>query len=348
MRQSGISYKVQHLLDSLVHDKKSADSIPSASDSLAASQTEYVVKRLKEGISKEKLTLYLLGIEGAVVPLPLVPQNYQCQSGKIRSFVEWCFPESSRMYGVIKRTAENLPALREALNAPKIDKDRVCTLFTDHICEIEATKGVRPFYYTELMDLIMEKGFELGIWHSYIFQDAAMAIKEWGAQGQTRTRVAIWSICPVAVTKALLRHSDYGDLTHYVLEYFDPSVAGSAFELSTYMSIRRQLERRFAPFASDINILFVTSSSNGAVAANASNAIDATFLSMRPFNNPLTLDTLHGIDIATVSSFYQLRGGSVSYPLLCAEAREYMDGRAQAKAIKEKAQLSSEKEKRKI
>ncbi|EKF32678.1 hypothetical protein MOQ_003467 [Trypanosoma cruzi marinkellei] len=347
MKQSGVSYNVQQLLNSLVNDKKSADSVSNALDSLAVSQTKFVVRRLREGISGGALTIYLVGIEGAVVPLPLVPQNYQSRAGKIRDFVKWCFPDSLRLCGVMRKAAEHLPALREALDAPKIDRDRVCTLFTDHICEIEATKGVRPLYYTELMDVIMESSFERGIFRSYIFQDAAMAIKEWGARGQTRTRVAIWSLCPIGVTKALLRHSDYGDLTHYVVEYFDPSVVGSALELSTYMSIRRQLEKHFAPFVSDINIVFITSSSNGAVAANASNAMDATFLSMRPFNEPLTLDTLHGIDIATVSSFYQLRGGSVSYPLLCAEAREYMDSAAHLKAIKEEERLELEKKMRK-
>ncbi|RNE99730.1 hypothetical protein TraAM80_08018 [Trypanosoma rangeli] len=323
MKQAQVGYKVQNLLNDLVQNPKREDEIASVSTSLAESQTEFVMRRRRSLLGEDKVTVYLLGMEGTVAPLPLISQVLQWQSDNLRPFVYSHFPGDAAVRKIIEKAAEGLPALRKALDEPQVDKDQVCTLFTNHIIgELETTKGSYPSYYTEFMELMMEDGFERELLHSNLFQDAAIEIREWGSPRQKKTFVAIWSLCPTVTAKMLLYHCSYDDLLPYVVECFDPRSVGSMLEPSTYLTIRRRLEKMLSYSTGDINIIFATDSSNGAVAANASGAVDATFISVRPFNNPLTLDTLSGIDVATFSSFHQLRGGGVSYPLLCAEARE--------------------------
>ncbi|ESL09992.1 hypothetical protein TRSC58_02280 [Trypanosoma rangeli SC58] len=322
MKQAQVGYKVQNLLNDLVQNAKREDEVVSVSASLAESQTEFVMRRRRSLLGEDKVTVYLLGMEGTVAPLPLISQVLQWQSDNVKPFVYSHFPGDAALCKIMEKAAEGLPSLRRALNEPRVDKDQVCTLFTNHIGELDTAKGSYPSYYTEFMGLMLEDGFARELLHSNLFQDAAIEIREWGSPRQKKTFVAIWSLCPTATAKMLLRHCSYDDLLPYVVECFDPRSVGSMLEPSTYLTIRRRLEKMLLYSTGDINIIFATDSSNGAVAANASGAVDATFLSVRPFNNPLTLDTLSGIDVATFSSFHQLRGGGVSYPLLCAEAKE--------------------------
>ncbi|RNF25986.1 uncharacterized protein Tco025E_01773 [Trypanosoma conorhini] len=328
MKQAVVGYKVQNLLNFLVENPQLKDEVIGISEPLAATQTEFVMRRRRSLQDEDAITVYLLGMEGTVAPLPLVSQVLQWQAENIKAFVHSHFPGDADLCGIIGRASQCLPPLRKALNATQVDKDEVLSLFIDHIDALESAKVPYPSYYSELLEMVLEDGFTSEVLHSKLFQDAAISIKEWGSPRQQQTFVAICSICPTATARMLLRYCSYDDLSPYVFDYFDQRSVGSMIEPHTYLTIRRRLEKSLSRISSEINVVFITDSSNGAVAANASGAADATFFSVRPFNKPVTLDTLFVLDAATISSFHQLRGGGVSYPLLCAEARECNSRRA--------------------
>ena len=128
-----------------------------------------------------------------------------------------------------------------------------------------------------LQGKIWKQGYVDGILKSQVFADVAPAFERWDRAG---LQVGIFSSGSVLAQKLLFAHTEAGDLTRFIVDYFDTTV-GSKTEVQSYRRIATSLglTTKEVMFISDVV---------GELAA-ASGAGMQTLLCVRPGNQPQSL-----------------------------------------------------------
>jgi enolase-phosphatase E1 len=169
--------------------------------------------------------VYLLDIEGTVAPLTLTSgQLFPYARAHLRAFLETHAQDAA--------VREDL-ALLAGENRAETDPAMPCRL--DEVSAAGSEDGTRfrmgaYLYLLWLMDQdrkstalkslqgrIWKTGFESGELKSTLFADVPEALERWARAG----KVAIYSSGSVEAQKLLFRHSNYGDLTPLISNYFD-------------------------------------------------------------------------------------------------------------------------------
>lgn len=125
-----------------------------------------------------------------------------------------------------------------------------------------------------LQGKIWERGYRDGILKAPLFDDVVPNLKRLRAKG---IRIAIFSSGSVLAQKLLFAHTETGDYTDLIEQYFDTGV-GSKVSSSSYGEIARQLE------LSPKEVVFVSDVANELAAAR--DAGMSTLLCLRPGNQP--------------------------------------------------------------
>ena len=125
-----------------------------------------------------------------------------------------------------------------------------------------------------LQGKIWRQGYLEGTLKSQVFADVAPALERWHAAG---LRISIFSSGSVLAQQLLFAHTDAGDLTKFIDDYFDTNV-GKKAEAESYRKIAAamNLEPRQILFISDVV----------AELEAAKEAGMKTLLSIRPGNSP--------------------------------------------------------------
>jgi enolase-phosphatase E1 len=134
-----------------------------------------------------------------------------------------------------------------------------------------------------LQGKIWEQGYKDGTLRAPVFTDVPSAMERWHNAGQ---RVNIFSSGSVLAQKLLFAHTDAGDLTRFIDDYFDTGV-GKKNEVESYLHIAAALSLVAA------EIHFISD-----VITELDAAADAgmkTFLSVRPGNPVQELSFRHSI-----------------------------------------------------
>lgn len=125
-----------------------------------------------------------------------------------------------------------------------------------------------------LQGKIWQQGYADGSLKAQTFADVAPALERWRRAG---LRISIFSSGSVLAQKLLFAHTEAGDLTKFISNYFDTSV-GSKTDVQSYRQIAAALD--LAPS----EVLFI--SDVVAELAAASGAGMQTLLCVRPGNHP--------------------------------------------------------------
>jgi enolase-phosphatase E1 len=139
------------------------------------------------------------------------------------------------------------------------DLDR---LSEEHAGDVEAPPLIEPYIYwlmdhdrkspalKSLQGKIWERGYRDGSLLATVFDDVPRAFERWSEAGQS---VNIFSSGSVLAQKLLFRHTNAGDLTKYLTEYFDTGV-GKKTERSSYdkIAVKLQLKSNEIHFVSDV------------------------------------------------------------------------------------------------
>lgn len=134
-----------------------------------------------------------------------------------------------------------------------------------------------------IQGMIWRAGFESGEIVSPVFDDVPSAMKRWKAADKT---IAIFSSGSVLAQRLLFKHTDHGDLTPLISNYFD-TTSGPKREQQSYTAIVEALT--LAP----AEVHFVSDIPEELDAARAAGL--QTSLSIRPGNAPLKGDPVHNI-----------------------------------------------------
>lgn len=139
-----------------------------------------------------------------------------------------------------------------------------------------------------LQGKIWRQGYVNGTLKSQVFDDVAPALKRWHAAG---LKIAIFSSGSVLAQQLLFAHTEAGDLTKFIDDYFDTNV-GKKGEAESYRKIAVALNLQ------PDEILFISD-----VVAELEAAKEAgmkTLLSIRPGNSPQNwVHAIHSFDVVS-------------------------------------------------
>lgn len=141
-----------------------------------------------------------------------------------------------------------------------------------------------------LQGKIWQEGYADGTLQAPVFPDVAPALARWRVEGLT---VSIFSSGSVLAQQLLFRHTEAGDLTQFINNYFDTGV-GSKVEAKSYRRIAQTLG------LSPGEILFVSDIVSELAAAREAGM--KAVLSIRPGNQPQELADQH----QSIQSFEEL------------------------------------------
>ncbi|MDQ3712033.1 MAG: acireductone synthase [Acidobacteriota bacterium] len=224
----------------------------------------------------------LLDIEGTTTPIDFVHQTlFPFARRRMAKFVEENFSlltdeikslKTEHEEDYVKEFDGNAPASIADYLKFLIDEDRKST----------ALKSVQG--------KIWRIGYESGELKSEVFADVPRAFTRWREQGKT---IAIYSSGSVLAQKLIFRHSNCGDLTAFIADYFDTNVGGKK-EPASYRKIAAAINFPAAEIA------FVSDLEAELDAAKAAGL--KTVLSIRKGNAPLDKQMSH----LTVKSFDEM------------------------------------------
>jgi enolase-phosphatase E1 len=128
---------------------------------------------------------------------------------------------------------------------------------------------------------LWQVGYESGELVSRMFGDVMPAFGRWKDGGKT---IAIYSSGSVLAQQLLFRHTEVGDLTPFISQFFDTNM-GAKRESESYQKIAEEMR------AEPSEILFVSDVVDELDAARSSGL--QTLLSIRPGNAEIESDTSH-------------------------------------------------------
>lgn len=219
----------------------------------------------------------LLDIEGTTTPISFVHETlFPYARERVGKFVETHFTtlayeinqlvdESSQDASYTMSVDTNEPGSIAAYLEHLIDQDRKST-------PLKSIQGQ-----------IWDEGFRSGEIIARVFEDVPTAMKRWTDTGKV---VAIYSSGSILAQKLLFAHTNYGDLTPFISNYF-ATTTGPKRETASYTAISEALG--IAP----AEILFLSD-----IPAELDAARDAgvgTTLSVRPGNNALEGEPAHTV-----------------------------------------------------
>lgn len=226
----------------------------------------------------------LLDIEGTTTPIDFVHRTL--------------FPFAKEHIG--KYVAEHFDHLRDEIIAVADEHahDREYTLPLDPTepgsvtayLEFQIDHDRKSTPLKSIQGMIWKEGYESGDLVSQVFDDVPAAFERWNADEK---RIAIYSSGSALAQKLIFTHSDRGDLSKFIDNYFDTNV-GRKREAASYRNIASELG------LDPGEILFVSDITQELDAARSAGM--QTALSVRPGNAEIDGDPNHRI----VSSFDEL------------------------------------------
>ena len=173
----------------------------------------------------------LLDIEGTTTPITFVHDTlFPYAKTHVGKFVETHFD-------ALKHEIEQLvdESAHDSTYTVPVDPTEPgsVTTYLEHLIEVD--RKSTPL--KSIQGKIWEAGYESGKLISVVFDDVQAAFERWHQAGRT---IAIYSSGSLLAQQLLFRHTNYGDLTPFISNYFDRTV-GAKREAESYAKIATEL-----------------------------------------------------------------------------------------------------------
>lgn len=203
----------------------------------------------------------LLDIEGTTTPIDFVHRTlFPFAKQRIGKFVETHF---SLLHDEINRLVEE-SATDETYTIP-VDPTEPGSIsaYLEHLIDVD--RKSTPLKSIE--GKIWKEGYGSGELKSVVFDDVPSGFERWKAADKT---IAIFSSGSVLAQELLFRHTDHGDLTPYISNYFDTNI-GAKGDPKSYAAIASELnlEPTEIVFVSDVVAELDAASNSGLIATLA-------------------------------------------------------------------------------
>ena len=219
----------------------------------------------------------LLDIEGTTTPIDFVYQVlFPFARHRLRAFLSEHRTDDDTRADIEQLTAENARDIEQGLSPPPIQTDSD-QAHSDSVAAYAAWLMDQDRKATPLKSLqgrIWEAGYRAGELRSQLFADVPPAFARWREAGRD---ICIYSSGSVLAQRLLFSHSEAGDLTHFIRDYFDTYI-GAKRDAASYRRIAASLD---CPAAEIVFVSDVVAELDAARTAGF-----ATRLCIRPGNPP--------------------------------------------------------------
>lgn len=211
----------------------------------------------------------LLDIEGTTTPIAFVHEVlFSYARANVRSFLDANFEADEVRADLALLRDEKAVDVNEGRYPASLDDvESVATYIEWLIARDRKSTGLKS-----LQGKIWQQGYEDGSLKSQVFPDVLPAFERWYEAG---LRICIFSSGSVLAQKLLFAHTEAGDLTRYISDYFDTNV-GAKGEAESYRKIASAMNFQAS------EILFISDVTRELEAA--SEAGMRVLLSIRPGN----------------------------------------------------------------
>ena len=193
----------------------------------------------------------LLDIEGATTPIDFVHQTlFSYARSNVKTFLQQNWDSNEVVVDREALRKEHECDLKEGQNPPPLatgSRDAQLDSLVEYINwlidrELKSirlkSKVLKSTALKSLEGKIWEQGYRDGALKSQVFPDVAPALERWHRAGLT---IGIFSSGSVLAQKLLFAHTEAGDLTPLVSNYFD-TTTGPKTDPESYRSIAAALE----------------------------------------------------------------------------------------------------------
>lgn len=189
------------------------------------------------------ISTILLDIEGTTTPIDFVYQIlFPFARARLKDFISRHKAEKD-VRAIIadlfeehaKDESAGLPALRYSDHLDEEEIEAIaayCHWLMDHDLKVTPLKT--------LQGKIWEEGYGSGELKGEVFADVAPGLRSWREQDK---RICIYSSGSVLAQKLLFAHTEQGDLTEFIQDFFDTKV-GHKTEPDSYRKIAERLRRQ--------------------------------------------------------------------------------------------------------
>ena len=242
---------------------------------------------MTERRDQQSIRVILLDIEGTTTPVDFVYKTlFPFARQRTRDFLaqNWSAPSLQPILTSFRE--ENLADRQNGLAPPvlaEVDPDTI-TAYVHWL--MDRDRKSTPL--KELQGLIWQAGYASGELLSAVYEDVPRALARWRRQGKT---ICIYSSGSVLAQKLLFSHTEAGDLSPYIRDYFDTHI-GAKREAESYRRIAAALQ---IPPAQLLFLSDITAELAAAVEAGLQ-----TLLCFRPGNAPpedaASYEAIHSFD----------------------------------------------------
>jgi enolase-phosphatase E1 len=228
-------------------------------------------------IPKMDASALLLDIEGTTTPIDFVYQVlFPYARARVKDFLANRLSNEAVRQVVAALHEENRLDIGRGLDAPRLSDRPDQSEMESVVAYVHWLMGQdrKSTPLKSLQGIIWEEGYQRGELRSMIFADVPRAFDDWRRNNKD---ICVYSSGSRLAQELLFRHTEAGDLTGFIRDYFDTNVGAKA-EAESYHKIARALGLRAA------EIVFVSD-----VTAELRAAREAglqTLLSVRPGNPP--------------------------------------------------------------
>ena len=224
-----------------------------------------------------QINALLLDIEGTTTPIDFVHKTlFPFAEANIDDYARKHFIEITDEISQLEIEHQN-----EESYAATFDRNSIESVANYLKFLISVDRKSKPL--KSLQGKIWQQGYESNELKSVMFADVPKAFERWKSAEKP---IAIYSSGSVLAQKLIFKHSNFGDLTQFISNYFDTNVGGKR-EVESYRKIADSMK------ISAENILFISDILPELDAAKSANF--QTSLAIRAGNAEITEQHLHRI-----------------------------------------------------
>jgi enolase-phosphatase E1 len=219
----------------------------------------------------------LLDIEGTTTPIAFVHEVlFSYARSQIRNYLAEHLDSSELQADLARLRQEHAEDVKQNLNPPGLIDDPREAKIDSLVAYVNwlIDRDRKSTGLKSLQGKIWRQGYLDGTLKAQLFADVAPALKRWHRAG---LKISIFSSGSSLAQKLLFAHTEAGDLTKFISNYFDTAV-GSKTDVESYRKIAAAL------YLPATEVLFISDVVNELDAANAAGM--QTLLCVRPGNQP--------------------------------------------------------------
>jgi enolase-phosphatase E1 len=186
--------------------------------------------------SQEQISVILLDIEGTTTPISFVADVlFAYARARVKDFLASHFSDERVRLDLVGLYEENAADLHRGLNPPLLrdaSHESQLEMIVDYVHWLmDQDRKSTPL--KSLQGRIWEEGYRAGELRGQVYEDVPRALERWRSQGKT---ICIYSSGSALAQRLLFAHTEAGDLTRFISEYFDTNT-GAKRDAESYRRI---------------------------------------------------------------------------------------------------------------